>query len=127
VLALPNPNNVLPRLGCLLNGLLTLSTGRIGLFLYVSADNGTSWRGLDIALNHNVLTAGVQDRYSEAFVRGAGDSTMSTSYTSLVVYAGTNTVQVCYDRLANGWDRAPGSYGNSTAVFCSKFSLAAAK
>ena len=125
VLALPNPSNVLPRLACLMNGLLTLSTGRIGLFLYTSANNGTSWHSLDVALNHNVLSSSVSDRYSEAFVRGAGDSTMSTSYTSLVAYEGTNTVQVCYDRLANGWDKAPGSYGNSTAIFCSKMSLTA--
>ena len=34
-LALPRPNNVLPRLACLANGLITLSTGRIGLFLYI--------------------------------------------------------------------------------------------
>jgi hypothetical protein len=46
---------------------------RIGLHLDVSADNGTSWHSLDIALNHNVLSSDIDDRYSEAFIRGAGD------------------------------------------------------
>ena len=104
MLQLPQPNNVLPRLVTLANGLITLSTGRIGLFVYVSADNASSWHSLDVSLNHNIQTASIGDRYSQAFVRGAGDSTMSTSYTSLVHYDGTNIVQVCYDRLANGWD-----------------------
>ena len=125
MMTLPRPNNVLPRLACLSNGLLTLSTGRIGLFVYVSPDNGTAWESLDVALNHNVLTHTIGDRYSEAFVRGAGDSAMSTSYTSLVHYPGTNIVMVCYDRLGNGWDKAPGAYGNTSAVFCAKLAFTA--
>ena len=124
VMKLPQPNNVLPRLACLSNGLIVLSTGRIGLYVYVSPDNGTAWESLDIALNHNVLSPRTNDRFSEAFVRGAGDSTMSTSYTSLVHYAGTDVVQVCYDRLGNGWDPAPGSYGDTSSVWCSKLQVA---
>ena len=38
------------------------------------------------------------DQYSAAFVRGAGDSVESTSYTSMV-HLGGNDVLVCYDRL----------------------------
>ena len=38
------------------------------------------------------------DQYSAAFVRGAGDSVESTSYTSMV-HLGGNKVLVCYDRL----------------------------
>ena len=124
-LQLPQPNNVLPRLATLANGLITLSTGRIGLFVYVSADNASSWHSLDVSLNHNIQTASIGDRYSQAFVRGAGDSTMSTSYTSLVHYDGTNIVQVCYDRLADGWNPPAGPYGNSTAIFCSELEFAA--
>ena len=125
VLKLPQPNNVLPRLACLSNGLIALSTGRIGLYVYVSPDNGTAWESLDIALNHNVLSPAVADRFSEAFVRGAGDSTMSTSYTSLIHYPGTDVVQVCYDRLGNGWDPAPGAYGNTSSVWCAKLRVGA--
>ena len=125
VLKLSQPNNVLPRVARLANGLLALSSGRIGLFLDVSPDNGTTWHSVDVALNHNVLSDSIDDRFSEAFIRGAGDSAMSTSYTSLVHYPGTNVVQVCYDRLGNGWDPAPGSYGNTSAVFCSKLQVAA--
>ena len=125
VLRLSQPSNVLPRVACLANGLLALSSGRIGLFLDVSPDNGTTWHSIDVALNHNVLSNAIGDRFSEAFIRGAGDSAMSSSYTSLVHYPGTDVVQVCYDRLGNGWDPAPGSYGNTSAVFCSKLQIAA--
>ncbi len=125
VLKLSQPSNVLPRVACLNNGLLALSSGRIGLFLDVSPDNGTTWHSVDVALSHNVLSNSIGDRFSEAFIRGAGDSAMSSSYTSLLHYPGTDNVQICYDRLGNGWDPAPGSYGNTTAVFCSKLQLAA--
>ena len=85
-------------------------------------DNGTAWRSLDIALNHN-LAATASDRFSGAFIRGAGDEAMSTSYTSMIAYRGTNTVQICYDRLGNGWNLPPGGYGNTSAVFCAKVEL----
>lgn len=125
VLKLLRPSNVLPRVVCLTNGLLALSSGRIGLFLDVSSDNGTTWHSIDVALSHNVMSAAIGDRFSEAFIRGAGDSAMSSSYTSLVHYDGTDVVQVCYDRLGNGWNPSPGSYGNTSAVFCSKLQVAA--
>ena len=76
---------------------MVISTGRVGLFLWISLDNAESWEPFNLALFHNSRMPS-KDQYSEAFVRGAGDSVESTSYTSMV-HLGGNDVLVCYDRL----------------------------
>jgi len=41
----------------------------------------------------------------------------STSYT-VMVRLGPNEALLCYDRLANGWQGAPGPWGTQDMLFC---------
>jgi hypothetical protein len=76
----------------------------------------------NLAVHHNAHVRGAQ--YSRAFVRGGGDTVMSTGYTSMVLLPCSspsplescqNTVLICYDRLGNGWD-CRGPWSHSSAV-----------
>jgi len=119
--AMGGPASVEPKMALLDNGAVVISTGRVGLFLWISLTNGESWMPFNLVSCHDVAGIWVAffqecqqsrcgqalfhnsrmpplDQYSAAFVRGAGDSVESTSYTSMV-HLGGNDVLVCYDRL----------------------------
>ena len=115
----PGVSTVSPRLATLPNGLMVISSGRVGLFAWVSQDSAKSWVPFNLAVHHNLHVSEPAQRYSQAFVRGGGDTVLSTSYTSMVLLSG-DTVLICYDRLGNGWDPAPGPYGDYTAVYCTR-------
>ena len=120
----PGVSTVSPRLATLPNGLMVISSGRVGLFAWVSQDSAKTWASWNLAVHHNSYFTDPHKRYSEAFVRGSGDTVLSTSYTSMIVLPGrSDTVLVCYDRLGNGWDPAPGPYGPFTAVYCTRLTF----
>jgi len=114
---LPGTWSVEPQLVCLPGGVLLLSGGRTGLFLWVCAEgDGRLWQRLDLAAHHNATVADAALRFPEAFCRATGEAQASTSYTSMVRLA-DDTVLLAYDRLANGWAGAPGPLGEHDAVF----------
>ena len=111
--------SVEPRLERLDNGVMLLSGGRPGLFLWVCADGeGKRWQPLNLAEHHNACLADPALKYSDAFceAREPVKPAQSTSYTGMC-RIGADEVLICYDRLANGWAGAPGPWGVRDVVF----------
>ncbi|MBI2298249.1 MAG: exo-alpha-sialidase [Armatimonadetes bacterium] len=122
--AMPGVWSVEPQLVRLENGLILLSGGREGLFLWVCADGeGKQWEPVNLAEHHNRTLAGTALHLDPDYVsaKSNGDPAASTSYTGMV-QVGPNEVAVVYDRLANGWSGAPGPRGAEDAVFCVRVS-----
>ncbi len=112
--------SVEPQVVRLENGLILLSGGRPGLFLWVCADGeGGAWERINLGEHHNALLSDMDLHFSIAFceAKGSFDPYQSTSYTDMVP-VGPEEVLICYDRLANGWNGAPGPWGEKDAVFC---------
>ncbi len=102
-----SPWGVKPTLLQIPSGPLLLTTGRPGLFLWASYDNGCSWSANNIAAAHNaVLGAADPGRFSAkcvaAAVQGPGEAE-TTAYTTLAASVNGADAVVCYDRLAHGW------------------------
>ena len=111
--------SVQPRLARLGNGVLVLTGGRPGLFLWLCTDGrGQTWTQVNLGVHHNQMLEGDEQRFSDAFCRAerGEDPAMSTSYTGLMSW-GDDGVIVTYDRLANGWSGAPGPNGREDRVF----------
>jgi hypothetical protein len=111
--------SVEPQLTCLETGLLLLSGGRLGLYLWVCADrNGGKWERVNLAEHHNALVSDASLRYPDEHVQGKyAEPAQSTSYTGMAL-VGPDEVLVSYDRLGNGWAGAPGPWGEKDAIFC---------
>jgi len=112
--------SVEPRLVRLESGLILLSGGRPGLFLWVCADGeGRRWERINLGSHHNALMPDASLHYSEQFCAGKKvcEPPQSTSYTGMV-RTGPDEALVCYDRLGNGWAGAPGPWGEQDVVFC---------
>tara|TARA_B110000208_G_scaffold179614_2_gene228584 strand:- start:5271 stop:6548 length:1278 start_codon:yes stop_codon:yes gene_type:complete len=109
------PIGVEPKLERLNNGLLVVSAGRPGLYLWAAVDPtaqgvpGSSgaaltWQGFNIAAHHNAAVTDPSLKYSS----DTPSSSETTSYTGMVhILASESGVVVSYDRLANGWSPAP--------------------
>lgn len=111
--------SVEPQLRRLDNGLILLSGGRPGLFLWVCDDGeGRRWERFNLADHHNASTAASNLRYNDRFCEGQEmfDPYQSTSYTGMQEL-GPDEVLVSYDRLGNGWQGSPGPWGKTDAVF----------
>ena len=108
-----------PQIVRLANGVMLLSGGRQGLFVWACTDGeGKKWDRFNLGEHHNKHVQDKALHYTEAFCKGEGvDPAQSTSYTGMAA-VGPDDVLVCYDRLANGWKGAPGPYGPCDAVFC---------
>lgn len=108
--------SVEPQLVRLDNGLILLSGGRPGLYLWVCSDGeGTSWERFNLAQHHNACFPEKNLHYPESFCAGQ-DSSLSTSYTGML-QIGPHEVLIAYDRLANSWHGAPGPWGEEDVVF----------
>jgi len=110
--------SVEPQLVRLANGLILLSGGRPGILLWVCADGqGERWQRINLAEHHNEFVPDTQMRFTELVTRiQKSDEKQTTSYTSIAP-VGPEEVLISYDRLANGWEGAPGPLGDADAVF----------
>lgn len=108
-----------PQLVRLANGVLLLSGGRPGLFLWACTDGeGKTWQRFNLGEHHNRHVADDIHRYADDFCDGKGtDPPQSTSYTSMKA-VGPDEVLISYDRVSNGWGGAPGPWGPCDMVFC---------
>ena len=111
--------SVEPKLVRLDGGVILLSSGREGLFLWVCADGaGRAWERFNLAEHHNAHVADAAMRYAEDFLQAkGGNPAYSTAYTGILA-VGPDEALVCYDRLGNGWAGSPGPWGEKDAVFC---------
>jgi hypothetical protein len=122
---LPGVWSVEPQLMRLENGLIVLTSGRPGLFLWVCPDGkGNHWERFNLAAHHNAAFLEASLHYSETFCQADPqvNPAQSTSYTGLLAIS-PDDVLVCYDRLGNGWVGAPGPWGETDAVFCVRLKL----
>ena len=116
--------SVEPQLVRLANGVLLLSGGRQGLFVWVCADGvGKKWERINLAEHHNRRVQDKALHYADAFCEAKGvDPPQSTCYTGMAA-VGPNEALVCYDRLGNGWKGAPGPWGAFDVVFCVRITV----
>jgi hypothetical protein len=106
------------------NGIIALTTGRPGIYLWVSTDERAArWQSVDVVDYHNrwapdsshrirYTTAGgktVQGRH-----RHHKDQT--TSYTEIVEVA-PNRLLLIYDRTPFGWEPVPGASAEANRIF----------
>ncbi|MBI4558190.1 MAG: exo-alpha-sialidase [Candidatus Hydrogenedentes bacterium] len=116
---MPGVFRVEPQLVRLENGVLLLSGGRQGLYLWACTDGeGKKWEQFNLAEHHNRQVPDEAHRYTADFCEGKNvDPPQSTSYTGMKA-VGPNEVLISYDHLANGWKGAPGPWGPHDMVFC---------
>lgn len=100
--------SVEPSLRRLENGVLALSTGRPGIYLWLSTDvRGTSWQSVDIVAHHNASLGEahhIHPRIAGVSPPDAPDQT--TAYTELVEIS-PNRLLLVYDRIPFGWKGVP--------------------
>ncbi|MBI3920594.1 MAG: exo-alpha-sialidase [Armatimonadetes bacterium] len=114
--SMPGVFSVEPQLVRLGKGLILLSGGRPGLYLWVCADKeGKQWERINLAEHHNASLAEASSQYPASFCEGK-DSSLSTSYTGMQKI-GPNEALISYDRLTNSWSGAPGPWGKEDMVF----------
>ncbi|CAK0742407.1 hypothetical protein CCP3SC15_110013 [Gammaproteobacteria bacterium] len=109
---LPGMGSVKPQWIRLDSGLQFLTGGRPGLSLWISRDRQT-WQAFDLANHHNTT---INDP-EQCFNRSWGKPSITTSYTALCPLD-SKAALVCYDRLGNGWQGAPGPNGAKDAIYC---------
>jgi hypothetical protein len=127
--SMPEPmegvSSVEPQLVRLENGVLVLSGGRPGLFVWICADGkGKKWDRFNLAEHHNRHVQDDALRYTDDFCAARGtDPPESTSYTGMLAI-GPDEVLICYDRLGNGWSGAPGPRGPTDTIFTVRLNVA---
>ncbi len=122
---MPGVWSVEPQLARLENGLIVLSSGRPGLFLWVCSDGEENgWERFNLAAHHNAAFPDRSQHYTDAFCQADPQVSpaLSTSYTGILAM-GPHEVFVCYDRLGNGWGGAPGPWGGTDAIFCVRLQI----
>ena len=112
--------SVLPDILRLSNGVLVISTGRPGLFLWFSTDpRGQNWQPLDVMAYHNSemdkahhispgkygLEAVTREQYRTVH-HDFDEPDQTTSYTSILEVA-PNRLLMVYDRIPYGWMPVP--------------------
>jgi hypothetical protein len=104
--------SVAPQIRRLKNGLLVLSTGRPGVFLWTSDDaRGKSWRKFDVLAHHNATTLPSLHISPE----------QTTAYTAMVEVE-ANRVMMVYDRTPAGWKAIPKGGMGQIFVLDARFS-----
>jgi len=101
-------------------GILLLSGGRHGLFLWVCADGlGERWEPINLAEHHNACLPDPSLHFGRATVeaRERVEPAQSTAYTGMIRVSAGEAL-LCYDRLGNGWRGAPGPWGPRDMLFC---------
>ena len=112
--------SVLPDIVRLSNGVLVISTGRPGLFLWFSTDpRGKNWQPLDVMAYHNSvmdkahhispgkygLEAVTREQYRTVH-HDFDEPDQTTSYTSILEVS-PNRLLMVYDRIPYGWMPVP--------------------
>jgi hypothetical protein len=100
--------SVEPSLKRLHNGVIALSTGRPGIFLWLANDErGQSWQAIDLLAHHNLWAP-------DATYQIAPEQT--TAYTELIEVA-PNRLLIAYDRTPFGWQPTPADSGERNRIF----------
>jgi hypothetical protein len=114
---------VAPCLRRLSNGVLALTTGRPGLFLWLSDDpRGRSWQSIDLLAHHN---AALDERHRIRPGQGGfhEDPDQTTAYTGLVEVA-PNRLLLTYDRVPLGWKGVPTDSEERNRIYVMEIEIA---
>jgi len=112
--------SVAPQLLRLNNGVIVLSTGRPGLFLWFATDGrGGEWQSLDIVDYHNSVMDEPSQIMAAHDASGPGSQVtgaQTTSYTAMVELS-PNRVLLIYDRVPFGWSGVPADSGERSQIY----------
>ena len=99
--------SVAPQICRLDNGVLALSTGRPGVFVWLATDaRGTTWGSVDVLAHHNAVLE------PAAHV----EATQTTAYTAMV-QASPDRLFVAYDRTPLGWQPVAADAGQRSQIY----------
>ncbi|MCW5851078.1 MAG: exo-alpha-sialidase, partial [Anaerolineae bacterium] len=99
--------SVAPCLRRLQNGVLALSTGRPGIYLWLSADpRGDHWESFDILGYHNDVMGPAHQMRPGQGGHHATDPYQTTAYT-VMAETTPNRLLLTYDRIPFGWNPVP--------------------
>ena len=105
--------SVAPQIVRLTNGVLILSTGRPGLFLWFSTDaRGQHWQAFDVQQYHNMV---LDKKYSIGEMNNTVQD-QTTAYTALVEVT-PNHLLLVYDRSPFGWSAVPAGSDERSQIF----------
>ena len=107
--------SVAPQMCRLKSGVIALSTGRPGIFLWLSTDTrGKNWQMFDVAAHHNRSVPAENRMESDS----AGEMTayQTTAYTALLEYS-DNRIFLVYDRTPFGWEGVTRESGQRSQIY----------
>ena len=105
--------SVQPSLAVLSDGLVALSGGRPGLFLWLNLDGtAATWQRVDVLANHNT------HRPDEP-IKGAGKT---SSYTEVIALDDAHLLYI-YDRIPNGWKAIAADSPETNSVWVVRVTL----
>lgn len=105
--------SVQPSLAVLPDGMVALSGGRPGLFLWLNTDGkAATWHKIDVLANHNA-------HRPEEPIKGPGNT---SSYTEVIPLDESHLLYV-YDRIPSGWKAIPRESPETNSVWVVRVSL----
>ena len=121
------PFSVKPQMLRLENGVLALSGGRSGTYLWLSTDgHGDRWQAVDLVAHHNTVMGSEHHIRLNAEHRHDPDQPeQTTSYTGMVEIE-PNQVVVLYDRTPFGWKPVPKDSPERSRVYALRIAIAKA-
>ena len=106
--AMPGVYSVQPSLAVLRDGLLALSGGRPGIFVWFNPDGkAKEWQSIDLLAHHNAC-------HPEEPI--STKTTQTSSYTEVVALDPQHALCI-YDRVPNGWNAIPGDSKETNSVW----------
>ena len=125
------PGSVEPSLAVLPGGIVALSGGRPGVFVWLDADGrGENWQAVDIVAHHNA--AHPDDRIDARQAWVARDEMIrqglhgfSSCYTELLPLDDRHLLLI-YDRLGLGWHQIPDESAETNSVWVMRIGVARA-
>ena len=114
-----DPWSVFPRVLTVGKGRIVLTGGRPGLMPWICDDGlGDTWHAINLAEHHNNTLDDTSHHFEQQCVLASCRESLqsTTSYTGMIALS-DNELLISYDRLGNGWEGAPGSFGEHDTVF----------
>ena len=113
--SMENVFSVEPSLQAMAGGVIAVSAGRPGIYVWFNADGtGTSWEAIDIVAPHN------RRRPSDAI--DGEPFKQTSSYTEIIALDERNLLLI-YDRLANGWSPIPDDMRDTNSVWVVRLTI----
>jgi hypothetical protein len=121
-------SSVEPSLQVMPSGVIALSGGRLGIFVWFSADGGgTNWQAVDVVTHHNacrpqdaINPAHISVSAGELIRQGLGGFT--SCYTELTRLDDRHLLLI-YDRLGLGWHPIPDESNETNSVWVMRITV----